>query len=251
MKYQLLDAELIPVAEAARKHFASVLGVRHFKAEREISSDLLYRPTLSGATDDFGIVSIEVINSAYIQALDDFIIHCLSKQLPMRFYLAVPSGLPDSLFSDLVKRARRRSVGMVEVNGSAVSEILPAVPLSLTGLRRVELKRYPTAYQARLAKAEQTFLNGDPAKGCARVFDLVELHTRAIAAEIKRLSLWRPLAPGAAMPRIRGNTNWGVMLEIVETHLDFQKLAPNGMKFGKPLWSRVRGMSIASERLWT
>jgi hypothetical protein len=243
MKYQDLDPTLVPVAEAARKHFATVLGVRKFKAEREISSDLLYRPTLSGATDDFGIVAIEVINSAYTQVLDEFIIHCLSKQLPMRFYLAAPSGLPSSLSIDLVRRAKKRSIGIVEVNGSVVTEILAAVPLSLSGLRRIDMRRFPAEYHARLAKAEQTFLNGDPAKGCGRVFDLVERHTRAIAAEVKRLSLWLPSAVGTKAIKFRGDTAWSTVLGIIEAHAKFDEFPVHGLKLGKPLWNRVRGMT--------
>lgn len=90
----------------------------------------------------------------------------------------------------------------------------------------------------------KTFHNGDPAKGCGRIYDLIERHTRAVAIEIDHGGLWRVPIPGTRRPtpNLRSG-NWAKVLELVDDHADFQKLNRSSLKMSKPLWSRVRGLT--------
>lgn len=240
MEYRALAEELVPVAETVRKHFARAEGVTRFRAEVEVESDLGYRPTLLGETS-VGLVAIEVNEGSYTDPLDRFVLDCFQRGLAVRLFVASPAGGPEAAKLGLIRRAKQRGVGVVEVDGTKVSILVPALSLSLMALRPVDKKRFPKAYRAPLQQAEDTFRNGDPAKGCGRVYDLLEKRSRAVAAEIAQLGLWRASST-ANPPKFRSNTAWSTVLERIDEHADFSKLPGSGLDVGKPLWSRIRGI---------
>ncbi len=241
MQYRALAGSLVPVAEAARKHFAKMEGAKRFRAEEEIASDLSYRPTLSAENHDKSILAIEVNDGTYTNALDTFVVECLTAGLPIRLFVAVPSGGPAAQLLNLVRQARKRGIGVVEFDGKTVRSLLPAVSLSLFGVRPVDRTRYPRGYFAQLHQAEETFRNGDAAKGCGRVYDLIEKGSRTVATEIDRLLLWRTLPP-PSKPRFR-TAAWARVLEYVDLNADFPKLLASTVRIDKALWARVRGLT--------
>jgi hypothetical protein len=113
----------------------------------------------------------------------------------------------------------------------------------LFGLRPIDRKHFPKRAHAQLTKAEETFLNGDPVKGCGRIYDLIENRSRAVAIEIDRIGLWQPMPPGQAKSRINlKNGSWAKVLELVDERAEFGLLRRNGLSITKALWGRLRGL---------
>lgn len=244
MKYRALAEALVPTAEAVRKHFMTARGVRKFKAEVAVGPGFSYRPTLLGESEDYSLVAIEVNEGVYTDSLNVFVLECLTDGLPITLFVAAPSGSGDAQLMGLVRQARRRSIGVVEVHGKTVRSLVPALSLSLTGLRPIDYKRFPKASRKKLGQAQETFLNGDPAKGCGRVYDLIELRTRAIAVEMDRLGLWK----GGASSKSRTKFNfrkgsWAKLLELVDENGAFAQLQKHGLHIDKALWGRIRGLT--------
>ena len=243
MKYRALDESLVRVAETVRKYFVAAEGASKFRAEAEIAPDLAYRPTLLGQVGKAGLLAIEVNGGMYSDTLDRFVLECRDQGLPIRLFVASPALTAEGLKIDLVRRAKRRSVGVVEVEGSTVSVLLSALSLSLSGVRPIEKARFPKVYRGDLQTAEDTFRNGDAAKGCARVYDLIERRSRAVAQEIKNKNLWRPPRPGEAPPKLSARMAWSRLLEVVDDHADFAKMKANGLAIDKALWARLRALT--------
>lgn len=244
MKYRALAEALVPVAETVRKHFMRTEGTTHFRAEEEIAPNLSYRPTLLGESQDHSLLAIEVNEGTYTDALDIFVLECLTEGMAIRLFVAAQAGGPDTPRMNLIRKAKQRGIGVVEVHGTSVSSLLPALSLSLFGVRPIDRSSFPRASLARLTQADETFRNGDPAKGCGRIYDMIEKRTRAIAVEIDRLGLWRTPSNGTTRPKINLKTGpWSKVLDFVDEHADFGKLHKGPIPISKPLWSRVRGLT--------
>jgi hypothetical protein len=244
MKYRALAEALVPTAEAVRKHFMTAKGVRKFKAEAEVGPSFSYRPTLLGESEDYSLVAIEVNEGVYTDSLGVFVLECLGDGLPISLFVAAPAGGGDAQLMGLVRQAKRKGFGVVEVHGKTVRPLVPALSLSLTGLRPIDYKRFPKASRQRLAQAEETFLNGDPAKGCGRVYDLIELRTRSIAIEIDRLGLWKGSASSKSRPKFNfGKGPWAKLIELVNDYADFAQFPTHGLHIDKALWGRIRGLT--------
>jgi hypothetical protein len=244
MRYRALAETLVPVAEAVRKHFMKTEGAKRFRAEEEVAPSLLYRPTLVGESQDLSIIAIEVNEGTYTSPLDEFVLECLRQGIAIRLFVAAREGGPDTEKMNLVRKAKSRGIGVLEVRGSIVTPLLPALSLSLIGLRPIDRKQFPKQSHSQLTKAEETFHNGDPVKACGRIYDLVENWSRAVALEIDHLGLWQSLPQGQTRPKINlKDGSWTKVLEFVDEHAAFGQLRKNGLSITKPLWGRLRGLT--------
>ena len=169
-------------------------GLKHIRVERSIDDDVNWRPTISGDTTDHHLVCIEVTDGAYTSALDNAVLQLLNKGLPVRLYVAYPGADIDAAkVWSTFRIARERGIGIVEVRSSGNCVILqPAIDLSLAALTRTDPKSLLRKYRQDFSDAETTFLNGDPAKGCARIYDELEALTRKFASKAARLNWWNP-----------------------------------------------------------
>jgi hypothetical protein len=196
-----------------------------------------------GESADYSLVAIEVNEGDYTGALDKFVLECLREGLPIKLFVAVPVTASPTQVISLVRQAKENGIGVVEVDGAKIRFLVHAVSLSLIGLRLIDPKRFPKSCHARLMQAEDTFLNGDPAKACGRIYDLIELWTRSVAVEIDRLNLWRTLPPSIKRPRINLKKGpWAKVIELVNDYADFPNLSKNNMRIDKALWGRIRGL---------
>jgi len=134
MKYRALAETLIPIAEAVRKYFMDAEGAKRFRAEEAIAPSSSYRPTLLADSHDRSLLAIEVNQGVYTDVLDRLVVECVSQGLPIRLFVASPAGGPATSVVELVRKARVRGIGVVEVAGKSVQRILPALSLSLFGL---------------------------------------------------------------------------------------------------------------------
>jgi hypothetical protein len=74
-----------------------------------------------------------------------------------------------------------------------------------------------------LVRAESTFRAGSPVEGGLIVYKELEALSRQIVDKTRARGLWRPLRPGESSPRIRQNTAWQRVIEILMDHLDHQR----------------------------
>src|SRR4029077_1696050 len=114
-------------------------------------------------------------------SMDRFVPDCSRLFLPVRMFVAVPSGSKDPDYHRDLNRAREWGIGVLEVDGNNVRVIQEPLSLSLAGLRRIHKQKYPAKYRFDLSQAEVTFKQGNPAKGCADVYEEIEALTRRIA----------------------------------------------------------------------
>jgi hypothetical protein len=236
MSYRALPTHLHPTADRARAFFASERGVSKIVVEEEVHAELNLRPTLQGRTRDHHIVCVEVTDSGYTDNLDSFVLDSQRLGLPVKLYIAVPAGSPPDI-APLLRRAKPRGIGVLEVRANGTCHIfVSALSLSLTGLRRLAPKRFPARYQHALIDAEETFLNGDPAKGCSRIYDEIEALSRRLAARVAARGLLRPSA--RAQPNFE-KAPWKTVLEHLRTHLNYRALP----SIHDQLLSRVIGLT--------
>lgn len=192
MEFKSLAPHLHSTAEAVAAFVRGKFGWTALKAEREITSDIQLRPTLQTVSRDYETICIEVSESPYSGTLDEAVITCKNEGLPVKLFVAIPkNGLKETQdFQKLLSRARRNGVGIIEVdvagNGSILSD---ALSLSLSGVRKINPKEFPSKYRQALNDAETTFYT-NPAKGCLVVYEEIESLSRKVAAKSLKLGLW-------------------------------------------------------------
>ncbi len=235
MSYRALPAHLHAVADHARS-FLTKRGVASFAVETEIDPGLSLRPTLHGQTRDYHIVCVEVTDSGYTDALDRFVLDCQRLELPVKLFIAVPAGID---MTPILRRALPRGVGVLEVgSGGSCNVFCPALSLSLASVRRPDLQRFPRRYRQALSDAENTFLGGDPVKGCSRVYDEIEALTRRLAQRAWTNGLLGGSASGPA-PLNFATAPWKSVLDHLRSHLDYKQLPT----LNDQLLSRVIGLT--------
>jgi hypothetical protein len=165
MTYKFLPLPLHPVADTARRYTRTEWGIIDSRVliEEPIDGDIVPAPTLQAAARDHHTICIEVSESAYPTHLDSVIVSCLKRGLPVMMYVAL---LESDLTTDDLKRAKEIGVGVLLVGTECVC-FNGALSLSLVGVRNPEPRSWPAKYRQRISAAHQTFVSGDPAKGCS------------------------------------------------------------------------------------
>jgi hypothetical protein len=242
MAYRYLSGHLHAIADGIKQFFRDERGLGNFKTEEEVDRELDYRPTLHTHTKDHHILCIDVQESPYSAALDSIVLDCVKRSLPIELYVAFPGDPSPQDYKKKVDRARTNGVGVIEVRANGTQVIHEALALSLLGLREVDPSRFPARFRAELARAESTFRAGSPVEGCLIVYKELEALSRKIVDKTRAKGLWKPLRPGEKSPRIKQNTAWQRVTEILMEHLDHQKCPALTI----PLLGRI--LSVAPHR---
>lgn len=241
MNYRILSNHLWPTAEAAIQFFSKEWGVTSFKGEEPIHVGISYRPTISAQTQDHCYLCIEVSESAYPVPLDSFVLDCKNAGLPVKLFVAMPRGHIDPRYYENSRRAMNSGVGLLQVDDQMGEIVYGALPLSITGCRRISKGDFPAKYRTALSDAEYTFKNGNPVKGCAVIFDEIESLCRKIAKKIAAKGLWRPLKAGEKFPKVNLETGaWQRVMELLLNYLDYKNC--NCPRLDMPLIARVIGI---------
>jgi hypothetical protein len=207
MTYRFLTPPLHPVAEAVRKFLTEEWGIGSAKiaVEQPISDDVGIVPTLHAQERDHSLICIEVSETPYPPQLDSLVVDCLNAALPVKIYVAIPTR--DNLPQKEIVRAGQRGVGVLVV-GSDCKIMNRALNLSLTGVRKPDTSAFVQRHRKAVADAYVTFVQGDPAKGCADVYEEIEALARRIAVKVSSKNAWKasaPAPPNAADPRVSLN----------------------------------------------
>lgn len=243
MDFNFLAQTLHSTADTVARYFRDQHGVTHIKAEIEVESDIAYRPTLLGKTQDHYLLCVEVTDVGFSGALKDFVLACSARSLPVKCFMAIPKGVDDATFREIRRRTQEHGVGLVEAESNGCTMIHPAMPLSLYGVRKIDTKRFPPRYRQALSDAETVFRSGDPAKGCSRVYDEIERLTREIAKKVQGKGLWRPTHVGErrASPNL-DTGSWRKVMDLLHGHLDYKRLRPQGGALNTTLLGKVLGI---------
>jgi hypothetical protein len=235
MTYRILPPHLQSHAEMARKYFKSK-GVTKFEVEAAVSADGTYRHTLMASTNDGHYVCVEVSESAYFDTLDAMVLEYRNRKLPVKLYVAIPRGTQNANFQKQLRQARRNGVGVLEVDGKGAELVHEALSQSLADLRQIDLNSVPAKYRSNLSQAIDTFRNGNPAKGCAMVYDEIEDLSRRIAKKTQQRGLWKK----ASKMKIDKDP-WANVLDGLMNQLNYS--ACGCPKLKKPLLARVLGVT--------
>ncbi len=198
-RYKVLSKSLWKTADAAQGFLKDAHGVTSIKIEEQLADDVP-RPTLHAKASDNTIICVEVQEDAcYPASVERLVSRCKTAQLPVRLYVAHVEGSESPEFPQQLRQARANGVGVLSVKQSGEITIL-SEPLALTlaDVRRLDIKRYPGKYKDRLSRAQQTYLQGDPVKGCANIHEVLEEVTRDLAKRLHkkgRIAAWQAKTP--------------------------------------------------------
>jgi len=223
--YRFLDKPLHGYAEDARSYFAESLGIakNKFVEETPVRNGILHGPTLHTKTRDHHLVCVEVAPTYFTQSLTEFVLDCQREGVPVKLYVAVPPDSDQRKIADL-ERAVKNGVGILQL-GNPPAIMKDALSLSLTAVRKPTAADFPMKLREAVSAAWSTFVNGNPAKGCLEIYELIESLTRRIAERADKKSCWRKLKGGATSPGLKWERDsWQNVADTLYGNLDVQKL---------------------------
>jgi hypothetical protein len=244
MQFTFLAEPLQPLALAAAKHFRINHGAKAIRAEQAVDAAIPFRPTLVGRTQDHYTLCVEVSDSGFSTALEEFVQKCGQRCLPVKAYIAAPPDVDDSVFRAMATRAASLGVGVLEVDPEISTVTRPAMPMTLYGFRRPIPRKFPTKYRQALVDAETLVVGGDPAKGCSRVYEEIENLSRAVAKEVDTRGWWRPLHAGEVRPAPDFEIgNWQEVMALLENHAQFKAIKPIAPAINRAMIAKVHGLA--------
>ncbi len=224
--YVFLPQPLHGFAEEAKAYFSQRYGIApgKFAVETRLRDSIRYGPTLHVTMRDHHILCVEVAPSFYTDSLSNFVLDCQREALPVQLYVAVPPDSTQSRLHDL-ESAVKNGVGCVQL-GKPPTIIHSALSLSLTGVRHPKATDFPRKIREDLHRALDTFLQGNPGKGCQELYDEVEAIIRRVAEVAEKKVAWRRLKQaGKTTPGLDwAKDSWATVMESLYQHLDIVKL---------------------------
>ena len=240
MKFDLLDPSLEETAKRAVKHFRAHKNLKSIKSKIHPFSEEAWAPTFIGTSDEKISVCVEVSDNPFPISLDAFILNCKTKGYPVKCYVALPKKIDDKEFKVRLRKAQENGVGVIEIDKHQTHSFCEASALSLTGLRD-ETKKIPKTIRPRIETAMNTFRSGDPVKGCADVYDEIELLSRKVAKYVNTNSWWRP---STTLPvTINLDThNWDPLMDFCLQNINFITVKSVCPYLTRQLISRIIGV---------
>ena len=111
MSYQRLGDDLHKTADKAKKFFTDQYGLKAFKCEQEISSDLNLLPTWQAEQKDGYLVALNVQPYPFSPTLHEFVNKCVTDALPLKLWVVVPRRPANPDFNENLRTVRSRSRG--------------------------------------------------------------------------------------------------------------------------------------------
>ncbi len=234
MTYSFLPPHLQLCSEAVKEYLKKERGIAAFKIEEPIVKDG-YKHDLSASTNDGYYLCVEVSENAYFSTLDAVVLDYRDRSVPVRLYVAIPKGLPNSELQVQLRNARRSGVGVIEVDEAGCGVIHEAISQSHAGLRSPDANSFPPKYRDQLSAAVHTFRSGNPAKGCSMMYDEIEDLSRKIAKKTLANGWWN------GTPGVNLETGpWTRVMKALINKLVFTSCPP---KLNHVLLSRVLGIT--------
>lgn len=240
MTFRALPEHLHDLAETALRHFGREHGipVSRFKVEAELSSDIGYRPTFHASRPDHSLIGVEISDEPWPAAIQTLVLGCKNNFIPLRLWVVVPLGAVESIKASDMHLLRENGIGLLAMHNDGRRRELTSAPLalSLTGLRAVKVSDFPARYRGDLRTAYDTFVSGDPSKGCSRVYDEIESLTRRILKKANTKGFIR--RPIGFDP---DTESWSNVLAFLKANFDRTAAACPGLS--ETLLSRIQGLT--------
>jgi len=236
MSYRILGEALREPANHVITFLRQERGLTKIKIEEEVVKGLP-KPTLHCTDGDQNLICVEFSEkSCYPAPLAAFVDEFRAIQLPVKIYVALPSDAQSATFMAELVRARKQGVGVLLVEPAGTINVLDE-PLSLilAQLRRLDMKSYPATLRVSLGTAQNTFLSGDPAKGCSDVYDLIEIVTRGIAKTAAARGFWNGPLPTMDFDK----ESWHSVCNSAFAKMQFQNVGT----VTSQLWATVLGIT--------
>jgi hypothetical protein len=228
MNFTFLSDHLRPTAVAAVGFFRNEWGVSNFLPEAPIDQRVAWKPTLHAMMHDHHLLCVEVSETPWPAGLDAAVLECKQHTIPVRLIVVLPQGARGPNYLEDISRARKFGVGVAEVGSSGGQILQQPLSLSLTGVRPVDPHKFPSKYRYNVSLAEDTFVGGDPVKGCSDIYDEIESLTRRIYKKVAKKGLWRKLKPGESLPSLdpdNEHVNWSHLMRVLRDFLDYKRVA--------------------------
>jgi len=187
------------------------------------------------------MVCVDVTDAGYTTTLDDFVLSCQEFGLPVRMIVAAQSTINANLYREMVQNCKKRSVGIFQIENDHISVLLTPLSQSLAGLRKHDPESFPPKYRQSLSLARETYLGGDPSKGCGHVYDELESATRKLAEAIDRKGMWTKDGQGININLQMDS--WSKVLTHVNNNIARSKLKNKGRTLTKSLLSQIQGVT--------
>lgn len=234
--YRVLAEPLQPTAEAAISYFKNHHGAKAVSIEEEIDPVIQFRPTFHGMLPDKHLLCAEVSEVPMPPGIHDFILQARNESLPARFWVVLPKGVVRSVDTAVLKFFKDNGVGLLEIDAASANILVsPPLSMSLTGLRQFKVTEFPAKYRDDIRRGIETFRNGNPAKACADIYDIIEAITRRILAKAIKVQ------PGLTCKLDPEKDSWAAVLEFLRNRLDRKSL--NCPQLTVQLFNRLIGMT--------
>ena len=112
-----------------------------------------------------------------------------------------------------------------------------AIDLSLAAVRRTNSQDLLRKHRQAFKDAEHTFLNGDPSKGCSRVYEEIEELTRKLATKAASKGWWQP---GTLDLK---NGPWRTIVTRMSGQFNFNDVQQTCPKLDGALFNRIGGLT--------
>jgi hypothetical protein len=226
MNFTFLADRLRPTALAACTFFRAQWGVSRFFAEDSIDAQIAWKPTLQAKMHDQHLLCVEVSETPWPASLDAAVLECKQLCLPVRLVVVLPAGARGPTYLEDITRARKFGVGVAEVGSTGGQIIQQPLSLSLSGVRPVNRRSFPPKYRYTVSLAEDTFVGGNPVKGCSDIYDEIESLTRRIYKKAAKRTLWRKLKGGEKLPSLNPDDEkvaWSGLMRTLRDFLDYKR----------------------------
>jgi hypothetical protein len=245
MRYSFLGQDLHETADRAKSFFAANYGATHFKCEEPVENDLRLRPTWKAKLKSGHTLCVNVQPTPFSSTLYEFVMKCAQRELPIKLWVAVPLGSAKESFSADLKQAHEAGIGVVQFSDDGKPhEFHRAVPLSLFGLKKTDLRTVPRARRDEVKTAEATFLDGTPDQGCQALCQQLEQITRQVAERTYDNGWWK--TPAGSKPlrkRFFTTDSWAKMLEAFDSRVEQKKVEARCPSFTKAKVAGTRGFT--------
>jgi hypothetical protein len=236
MSFRILGEALRDPANQVILFLRQERGLTRIKIEEEIVRGLP-KPTVQAVDCDQNYICVEFSEKdCYPAPLAAFVDAFRSVQLPVKIYVALPSDGQSSTFMAELVRAKKQGVGVLLVEPAGTVNVLnEAVSLILAQLRRLDMNAYPAALRVSLGIAQNTFLSGDPAKGCSDIYDQIEDITKRIVKAAIARGFWNGQPP--AFDYVRDS--WHSICTSAFSKMQFNHIGT----LSNQLWATVLGIT--------
>jgi hypothetical protein len=191
-QFNILEPPLHSTAEGALTFLKDSMGLKGILIESQVMDfkELGFRPVIQGTTSDGSRICVDVAEKLRVQSsIVEFLGSCRTKLSPIKFFIIIPVGgdLGDPDYASHLKRCREHGIGVCTVDEDGTGALIRmALSQLAVGVRPIETSKFPKEFRADLQLQMETYLNGNPVKGCQGIGEMLEHYSRRVAKKARQ-----------------------------------------------------------------